>query len=159
DTFSAGTPSCGASGSFVGPIVFDSSTGDGSFDCRFADDNPTATASDTSTVSITITDDDTGAGTGSKDVTVNNVAPSVADSGALNVAEGSAPTYSSDPAAPASPDTFTPGAPACGTASYVPLSLVFGAASGDGSFDCHFSDDDPTGTASDPATIKISISD
>ena len=76
DTFSAGTPGCGASGSYVvGSLVFSSVTGDGTFECLFADDDPTATASDLSTVSITITDDDTGATTGSKIVTVNNVAP------------------------------------------------------------------------------------
>ena len=74
DTFTAGTPDCG-SGVFVGPIVFSTVTGDGNFDCRFADDNPTGTASDLTAVSITITDDDTGAGTGTLAVTVNNVAP------------------------------------------------------------------------------------
>ncbi|MGH3136129.1 MAG: PKD domain-containing protein [Gaiellaceae bacterium] len=77
DTFTHGTASCGASGVVVGAVTFSSTTGDGSFDCRFADDDPTNTASDTSTVSITITDDDTDAGTGSKDVTVNNVAPAI----------------------------------------------------------------------------------
>ena len=41
DTFTAGTPSCGVSGVFVGPIMFNPATGDGNFDCRFADDNPT----------------------------------------------------------------------------------------------------------------------
>ena len=78
DTFSAGTPTCGASGSYVAlSLVFSSVTGDGTFECLFADDNPTATTSDLSTVSITITDDDTGSGTGSKIVTVNDVAPTV----------------------------------------------------------------------------------
>ncbi|MBA2634146.1 MAG: tandem-95 repeat protein [Chloroflexi bacterium] len=76
DTFTAGTPNCGT-GVFVGPIVFSAVTGDGSFNCRFADDNPTGTPSDSSTVSITITDDDTGAGTGSLMVTVTNVAPAI----------------------------------------------------------------------------------
>ena len=88
DTFSAGTPGCGASGSYVlGSLVFSSVTGDGTFECLFADDDPTATASDLSTVSITITDDDTGATTGSKIVTVNNVAPTVVVSGASPVNE------------------------------------------------------------------------
>ena len=76
DTFSAGTPSCGASGTYVAlSLVFSTATGDGTFDCSFPDDSPTATASDLTTVGITITDDDTGAGAGSKVITVNNVAP------------------------------------------------------------------------------------
>src|SRR5256885_3528020 len=44
------------------------------------------------TVSIAVTDDDTGSDTGSLDITVHNVAPSVALSGALNVDEGSTHT-------------------------------------------------------------------
>ena len=70
-----GRPDCGDAGVLVGPVTFSAATGDGSFDCRFADDNPTGTASDTSTVAITVTDDDTGSDAGSQDVTVNNVAP------------------------------------------------------------------------------------
>ena len=93
DTFSAGTPSCGASGDYVlDSLVFSSVTGDGTFECLFADDNPTATASDLSTVSITITDDDTGATTAPQIVTVNNVAPTVVLSGAAPVNEGETTT-------------------------------------------------------------------
>jgi hypothetical protein len=75
DTFTQSGASCGASGVLVGSVTFVPATGDGSFDCRFADDNPTGTASDTSTVAITITDDDTGSDAASKAVTVNNVIP------------------------------------------------------------------------------------
>ena len=66
DTFTAGTPDCGrAASSWAG--VFNAATGDGSFDCRFADDNPTGTASDVDARSrITVTDDDTGTGTGTR---------------------------------------------------------------------------------------------
>ena len=76
-----------ASGVFVGPIVFNPATGDGNFNCRFADDNPTGTPSDATSVSITITDDDTGAGTGSQAVTVNNVNPTIVSS-AVTVSPG-----------------------------------------------------------------------
>ena len=83
DTFEFGA-SCGASGVVVG-ATFNSATGDGSFDCRFADDNPTGTASDTID------------GLGHRrrrrhrlrtptrfDVTVNNVDPTVVISGLAN---------------------------------------------------------------------------
>jgi hypothetical protein len=66
--------SCGASGT-VANSTFDPSTKSGSFDCVFADDNPTGTASDTSVVRVTVTDDDDGTGNDSIDVTVSNVAP------------------------------------------------------------------------------------
>jgi hypothetical protein len=81
DTFTAGTPDCGT-GAFVGPITFSAATGDGSFDCRFADDDPTGTDSDLTAVSISITDDDTGVGSDTYDVTVNNVEPVATDSDA-----------------------------------------------------------------------------
>ena len=82
DTFTRRHARLRGSGVFVGPVVFDAATGDGSFDCRFADDNPTGTLGCRPRSAITITDDDTGAGTGSKAVTVNNVAPSVVVTGA-----------------------------------------------------------------------------
>ena len=46
---------------------------------QYLDDNPTGTAFDTYAVSVTVTDDDTGADSGGTTVTVNNVAPTVAD--------------------------------------------------------------------------------
>ena len=56
----------------------------GSFTCSWADDSATA-----QTVSVNVTDDDTGTDTKSKSVTVNNVAPTIAISGAASVNEGS----------------------------------------------------------------------
>ena len=67
-------------------MTFKAATGDGTFDCLFADDNPTATSSDATSVSISVTIIYTGSGTGSKNVTVSDVAPDVA-----------APTVSWDP--------------------------------------------------------------
>jgi hypothetical protein len=46
---------------------------------QYLDDNPTGTPSDTNTVTVTVTDDDTGNTTNTTSVTVNNVAPVVAD--------------------------------------------------------------------------------
>src|SRR5256885_13503536 len=64
------------------------------------------------------------------------------------------------PTPPPSPPTPLPRPPPdCAPGSYVPMSLVFSTASGDGSFDCHFTDDNPTGTASDPATVSIAVTD
>ena len=115
DTFTHGPASCGASGVLVGPVVFNAATGDGNFDCRFADDNPTGTASDTSTVSITVSDDDTGSDAGSKDVTVNNVAPSVVVTGPSPVDEAQTlRNYVFDTTDPGVPDTFTHGPASCG---------------------------------------------
>ena len=119
DTFTAGTPDCG-SGVFVGPIVFSTVTGDGNFDCRFADDNPTGTASDLTAVSITITDDDTGAGTGTLNVTVNNVAPTVVITGPTNVNESQTlRNYAFDTTDVGTLDTFTAGTPDCGSGVFV----------------------------------------
>src|SRR5256885_12154522 len=102
-------PDC-APGSYVPmSLVFSPASGDGSFDCHFTDDNPTGTASDPATISIAVTDDDTGSDTGSLDITVHNVAPSVALSGALNVDEGSTHTYSFDTTDPGTADTLTHG--------------------------------------------------
>ena len=158
DTFTAGTPDCG-SGVFVGPIVFNAATGDGSFNCRFADDNPTGTPSDVTSVSITITDDDTGAGTGSQAVTVNNVAPSVTVTGPSPVNESQTlRTYLFDTTDPGLNDTFSAGTPDCGTGVFVGP-IVFSSTTGDGSFDCRFADDNPTGTPSDVTSVSITITD
>ena len=160
DTFTHGPASCGASGVLVGPVVFNAATGDGNFDCRFADDNPTGTASDTSTVSITVSDDDTGSGSGSKDVTVNNVAPSVVVTGPSPVDEAQTlRNYVFDTSDPGVPDTFTHGPASCGASGVLVGPVVFNAATGDGNFDCRFADDNPTGTASDTSTVSITVSD
>ena len=84
DTVSSVTTSCSGTGSKV--ALSDTFTNaNGSFDCSFAD------GPNSSTVSASATDDD--ADTGAADtqsVTVNNVAPSIAISGAASVNEGSA---------------------------------------------------------------------
>ena len=46
---------------------------------QYLDDNPSGTAFDTNTVTVTVTDDDTGSTTNATSVTVNNLAPVVAD--------------------------------------------------------------------------------
>src|SRR5206468_1879271 len=119
DTFTQGTPDCGI-GSFVsGSLVFSTMTGDGSFDCKFTDDDPTGTPSDPTTVSIRVTDDDSGSGTGSHALTMHNVAPTVAVTGATYVDEGQTETFNFDTTDPGTADTFTHGAPDCGTGSLV----------------------------------------
>ena len=158
DTFVFGA-SCGASGVVVG-ATFNSATGDGSFECRFADDNPTGTASDTSTVSVTIDDDDTGSDTDTLAVTVNNVDPTVVISGLATQNESQTlRTYSFDTTDPGTPDTFTAGTPDCGASGTFVGPITFNSATGDGSFDCRFADDDPTGTASDLSTLSITVTD
>jgi subtilisin family serine protease len=75
DTWTLDT-TCGPTGTKSGE-VFDIARKTGSFDCAWADDNPTATGIDTETVSVKVSDDDTGNNTKTRDVTVSNVAPSV----------------------------------------------------------------------------------
>ena len=160
DTFTHGPASCGASGVLVGTVTFNTASGDGSFECRFADDNPTGTSSDTSTVSITVSDDDLGSDEGSKDVTVNNVAPSVVVSGPSPVDEAQTlRTYTFDTSDPGVPDTFTHGPASCGASGVLVGTVTFNTASGDGSFECRFADDNPTGTSSDTSTVSITVSD
>jgi hypothetical protein len=73
DTWTQAT-SCGATG-VKSNEAFDTTLKTGSFDCAWADDNPTGTASDTETVSIQVSDDDSGSATTTRTVTVSNVAP------------------------------------------------------------------------------------
>ena len=76
-------------------------------------------------MSITVTDDDGGATTGSKIVTVDNVAPTVAVSGASPVNEGQTAVIHVHHDRPRH-DTFSAARPSCGASgSYVPDSLVF----------------------------------
>ncbi len=75
--------SCGTSG-VASLDVFDELSKSGSFTCSWADDSATP-----QTVSVNVTDDDTGTDTKSKSVTVSNVAPTIAISGAASVNEGS----------------------------------------------------------------------
>ena len=126
----------------------------GGFHCTFAD-GPAATS-----VSAQATDSDFAAGnTDSQSISVQNVAPTVVISGPASVNESSAlHTYSFDTSDPGA-DTFTHGAPDCGASGVVVGSVTFSRATGDGSFDCRFADDDPTGTASDHSLVSISVSD
>lgn len=170
DTFTAGTPSCGTSGSYVaGSLVYSTSTGDGSFQCSFADDNPSGTASDTTSVSITITDDDLAPGPGSKVVTVNNVAPTVTITGGPFTFDESATaertiTYTvTDPGT----DTFPTQTTSCGPGAKVVGSDTFVAPNG--SFKCVFADgpvaagsqvsvsftDDDSGVGSDDEALTV----
>ncbi len=146
------------------PIVFSAATGDGSFDCRFADDNPTGTASDTTTVSDHRSPTTTPAsGTGTKDVTVNNVAPSGRASPAPEpVNEGQTlRTYALRHDRPGhGRHVHGRHARAAAPAASSSAPIVFSTATGDGSFNCRFADDNPTGTASDTdARSSITITD
>jgi len=70
DTFTLDSESCGTAGT-LSNSSFNSGTGAGSFDCTFPDGPAT------SIVSVTVSDDDGGSGSTSREVTVQNVAPSV----------------------------------------------------------------------------------
>ena len=87
ETFSLDTQTC--DGGTLSAMTFNSVDGSGSFDCTYADGpsshNP----------SVTVSDGDGGSDCDSVAVTVTNVAPSIAISGAANVDEGS--LYTPDP--------------------------------------------------------------
>ena len=151
DTFSHGTPSCGASGVVVGPVVFSAATGDGSFDCRFADDSPTATPSDSTIVGITITDDDGGIGSDTETVTVSNVAPAITLLGGTTVNEGSSLNYTYTWTDPGS-DGWTHSI-GCGTGGVASLD-TFTPLSKSGSFTCSWADDSAT-----PQTVSVNVTD
>ena len=97
ETFARDAQSC--DGGALSGATFSTATGAGSFDCTYADGpsshNP----------SVTISDGDGGSDSDSLAVTVNNVAPSIAISGAANVNEGS--SYSLTLGAVTDPGTDT----------------------------------------------------
>ena len=158
DTF---TPRAGlvrGLGLLVGTVTFNTATGDGSFDCRFADDNPTGTASDTSDGLASPSPTTTlGADEGSKDVTVNNVAPTRrrqrAEPGGRGAGAAHVHLRHERPGgARHLHRRARPRLRGLGRARRAPL--TFNTATGDGSFDCRFADDNPTGTASDTSDVS-----
>ena len=91
---------------FVGPSSSARATGDGSFDCRFADDDPTGTALGLSTRLRSRSPTTTPAPTATRfDVTVNNVDPTVVDqrARARSTRAQTLRTYSFDTTDPGTP--------------------------------------------------------
>ena len=117
---------------------------------------------DTTNGNFTYTANDTTVDSNTADVavTVNgaNDAPVVVLSGPASAAEGETKTFAFDTTDPDS-STFTLDASACGDSGGVVGSVDFDTATGDGSFDCLFDDDDPTGTAFDTSTVEVTVSD
>ena len=164
------TVSWGDSTSSSGTVVEPSGSTPGSCTAShvYADDNPTGTPADNYNVTITVTDNGTTNGqpdpksdSDSLVVTVNNVAPAVTltGTGPPSANEGDTKTYTFDTTDPGTADTFVLVARSCGANGSVTGSVVFNAATGDGSFSCSFPDDNPTGTSSDPSTVSVTISD
>jgi VCBS repeat-containing protein len=76
-TFALDAHACGAGASVVADsLEFDTATGDGGFNCLFADDDPTATSSDTAEVGATVSDGEAADGD-TVEVTVSNRVPTV----------------------------------------------------------------------------------
>jgi hypothetical protein len=141
--------SCGANGT-KSDDVFTPATKSGSFKCTWADNFASQI------VSARVDDDDGGSDTDSINVTVNNVAPEVTLTGPASASEGSTVSYSytfTDPGA----DTWTRTV-SCGSSGTVSNSS-FNSATKSGSFDCQFTDDNPTGTSSDTSIVMATVTD
>ena len=130
----------------------------GSFDCTWADDMPTGTASDEVLVRATVNDDDTGTETETLTVTVSNVAPNVTFGAApLAANEGDTKHYTytfTDPGT----DVWTHSV-SCGNGGLVSNDDFMPLGAKSGSFDCTWADDMPTGTASDEVLVRATVND
>jgi uncharacterized repeat protein (TIGR01451 family) len=125
---------------------------------QYLDDDPSGTPSDIYTVSLTLADDDTGSDTDSASVTVNNIAPSLANVTATSpVDENGLATLNGDIIDPGTLDTFT-------------LTVDWGDGTPPENFNLpagttvvsethQYLDDDPTGTPSDSYTINLTLTD
>ena len=154
ETFTLDAHSCGAAGTLVaGSLTFTPATGAGSFTCDFADGDASGD------VTATVSDGDGGSDSDSKPVTITNVAPMVTLSGPTLANEGQTKTYAFDTSDPGVLDTFTLDTSACGDSGGVVGTVVFDDATGDGSFDCLFDDDDPSATLFDTSTVEVEVSD
>jgi hypothetical protein len=137
-------------------------TADSGATCSFADAtalSTTVTCSDDGafTVTLTATGDPAGPVNDTAGLTVANVAPMVTLSGPDAADEGETKSYSFATSDPGANDTFT-GSASCGASGAV-QNFTIDNASGDGSFDCVFVDDNPTGTPSDTSTVAVTVTD
>lgn len=146
------------------PVTVDSANGTFSTSRTFADDDPaTGTVSDDFTVDVTITDDDGGSHTvTSPVVTVNNVAPTIADVqvSANSIFEPDTVTVNgtfTDPALGVASETFT------GTVLWsdgAVTAITVDSQNGTFSTSRTFADDHPgTGTPFDTFTVDVTITD
>ncbi len=124
---------------------------------QYIDDNPTNTASDPYTVSLTLTDDDTGQTTDSVVVTVSNVDPVLSNIAITDVNEDGVATLTGNLADVGTEDSFTLNvdwgdSSPISTYSYPAGTTVF--------TETHrYLDDNPSGTASDPYTVSLTLTD
>jgi hypothetical protein len=152
DTFpvSGNSVACGVHGT-ASDEVFTPASKTGSFKCTWSDDSGAGTAA----VKATVTDDDGDAGSDTKQVDVDNLAPSVVLSGPTAANEGDTKSYSYSWTDAGSADTFPAAGNSVdcgpkGTAS----DKVFTPASQTGSIKCTFGDDSGSGTFAVKATVK-----
>jgi hypothetical protein len=88
-----------------------------------------------------------------------NVAPSVTVTGDTSVDEAGSVEYGFSLTDPGTLDTFSIDAVDCDFGTEDASARTFDSSTGAGTFTCDFADDDPSGTASDVATVGIAISD
>jgi hypothetical protein len=128
----------------------------GSFDFshQYLDDDPSGTASDLYTIDVILTDDDTGTDTGSTTPTISNVDPVIHSLSATSADEDGTVHLTGTYTDTGSLDTHS-------------LTIHWGDGTDEtltvtgGSFDFshQYLDDDPSGTASDPYTIDVILTD
>jgi hypothetical protein len=146
DTFPGADNSvdCGSNGT-ASEVSFTPASKQGSFKCTFSDDSGTGTFA----VNATVTDDDGGVGSDTKQVDVDNVAPTVSFTGGpteVNEDKNGSELYEVSVSDPGS-DGFTVkgGFPDCGTGGSPVANSLTTTASG-ASFRCRFSDGPATPT-------------
>src|SRR5262249_49765398 len=123
---------------------------------KYLDDDPSGTTSDPYTISVTLKDDDTGQDSDSVIITVSNVAPQIQNLAATNVDEIGSTTRTGNIDDSGTKDTFTlEGKWGDGSTQ----TFTYAAGTTDFSETHKYLDDDPTGTASDPYTISVTLKD
>ncbi|TWT29589.1 PKD domain protein [Posidoniimonas corsicana] len=158
----------------TGGVSYDPTTREFSIKHRYLDDNPSGTPTDAYTISVDVLDDDGGAAQATTDITVRNVAPSLVGVDANNVSENGVTTLTGKIVDPGTLDTFTltvnwddgtveefttdPG----GTGISLldpPDGVTYDAGTREFTIQHRYLDDDPTGTPSDPYTIRLTLVD
>ena len=125
---------------------------------QYRDDDPTGTLSDNYTIKVTVKDKDNDSGNASKNITVNNVAPTLSNVAVTSpVNENGTATLTGNITDPGTLDTFTLAVNWGDGSGPQTVSLAAGASSF--SVNHTYLDDNPTATASDTNTISLTLTD
>ncbi len=127
------------------------------FTHRYLDDNPTGTPFDVNTITVTVTDNDNLNGTATTPVTVNNVAPRLANVTVTpEIDENGVVSLSGDILETGTQDTFTL---LVDWGEGAPQSFSYPAGTTHFSETHQYLDDNPTGTPQDGYAIRLTLTD